>query len=236
VITIRRAVPEDLDYYLKLQAESWGQDMAVKELAAKNRFDVCPGGILIAEEDGQPVGTTTVIRLAGYDFDHPMTWDETTGEGWCDTHRPDGSICFGVDLSVAKGQGGSAVDALMAGCMQLVIEAGTKYCILGGRMPRYARYKRHHPDIDPEEYMRKQVNGRYVDPQVNMYSKVPGLSIVSLIPEYFDDPDSLNYGVLLRWRNPFYKLPFRRLFAKVPVKGYNLWQWVDGWWSNRKTK
>jgi hypothetical protein len=225
VIRIRKATHEDVPAYLALQESSWGTDMAVAERKAKNRFDVYLDGILMAEIDGKPVGTTTIIRLPGYDFDHPLTWDEATGDGWCDTHRPDGTICFGVDLSVAKGEALGVVDALMAGCMQLVVEAGTKYCVLGGRMPGFAKYLAKHPGTTAEEYLwTRNSKGRFFDPQVNMYSKVPRLAVMKLIPDYFDDPESLNNGVLLRWRNPFYRLPGSRFCATLPVRGYNLWQ------------
>lgn len=233
MIKVRKATFDDIPAYLELQRESWGDSMAVQEQKAKERFDRCLDGILMAEVEGKVVGTTTMIRLTDYDFDRPLTWNEATGDGWCSTHDPDGSICFGVDLSVAKDHPNEIVDALMAGCMQLVIEAGVKYCILGGRMPWYHRFAHKYT---PEEYLWKRSRSRYLDPQVNMYSKVPGLRIMKLIPEYFDDPESLNYGVLLRWRNPFYRFPGHSVWSKLPMIGYNQWQKLDRMVQRRRLR
>ncbi len=237
MIKVRQATYDDLPAYLEIQQESWGNEMAVNERKAKDRFNWCLEGILVAEVDGVVVGATTMIRLASYDFAHPLTWDQATGEGWCNTHDPKGSICFGVDLSATKIHPRGTVDALMAGCMQLVIKSGVKYCILGGRMLGYQYYLENNPEapLEPEEYLWMRTdNGRYLDREVNMYSKVPGLRILGLIPDYFDDPASLNYGVLLRWRNPFYRVPGRKLFARVPLLGYDQWQKLDRWWRRHK--
>ncbi len=228
MIRIRSATLADLPFYLELQRSSWGIDMAVAESKAQYRFDTILDRILIAEEDGQPVGTTTITRLSGYDFGNPMSWNKATGDGWCTTHDPNGTVCFGVDLSIKPEYGSKVLDALYAGCGHLVILSGTKYAIFGGRLPGWKRYLERNPGADPETYLwGRTPSGRYLDPQVDMYMKAPGLRVIALIPDYFADDDSQNYGVLLRWRNPFYGLPVRRLWAKLFLIGYALWQRID---------
>ncbi len=55
-----------------------------------------------------------------------------------------------------------------------------------------------------EEYLEaKNARGEPLDPEVRFYKRA-GLKIGKVIPGYFDDPDSLSYGVLLIWENPFY--------------------------------
>jgi len=46
-----------------------------------------------------------------------------------------------------------------------------------------------------------------------------GFEIVEIIPDYMEDSQSLNYGVLIRWANPLYPLTRRApLLAKVVKK------------------
>jgi len=59
---------------------------------------------------------------------------------------------------------------------------------------------------------------RLLDKELNFYNKA-GLNIIKVIPGYMNDIDSLNYGVLLVWKNPFYYIvkifPFlKNIFIK----------------------
>lgn len=101
-------------------------------------------------------------------------------------------------------------------------------------MPAYHRHVEEYPD--PAIYMRTRRGRRYIDPQVQMYSKVPGLKMMSLIPDYFDDPDSLNNGVLWRWHNPFFGLPGRKLWAGLVRVMYRRWQAVEQYQVQNKLK
>ena len=54
-----------------------------------------------------------------------------------------------------------------------------------------------------------------------MYEK-DSLRIVKILPEYFPDPASEDYGVLLYGKNPFYNWPFRKLWicliTHIPIR------------------
>jgi catechol 2,3-dioxygenase-like lactoylglutathione lyase family enzyme len=66
------------------------------------------------------------------------------------------------------------------------------------------------------EFLRaKNEEGKPLDRQVRFYTSVPGLKAVKALPDYFNDPDSLNYGVLLRWRNPLFGLPAPKFWAAI---------------------
>ncbi|MBX4190771.1 hypothetical protein KW794_01655, partial [Candidatus Saccharibacteria bacterium] len=210
-LIVRRATLADLPAYIKIQKIEW-KDLAVAEEQAKSRFHHNLEGILIAQYKEEVVGSVTTMRIENYDTDRPKSWYQVTNHGLCTAHKPKGRVCFGVDLSVATDRAPSGtVDALFVGCMDLVISLGVKYFMLGGRMPKYHLYA---DKMEPEKYLyKKTARGHYLDPQVNLYSRVPFMKIVGLAPDYFKDPDSLNYGVILRWRNPFYRLPFKVVWA-----------------------
>lgn len=199
-LSVRPARMSDFEAYLDIQHVAWG-NMAASEEQVRMRFDVHLEGILVAERGHEVVGTITLVRLASYDADRPLSWNEASGHGWCTSHVPDGPVVFVVDLS-SKG-GVKAGPCLIAAAVDFVSSAGAAALTWGGRMPGFAGYRSDHPEISVDEYLRlKRPDGRYLDWQVRMYSEVfPGVEVVRAVPDYFDDPESENCGVMLRIPN-----------------------------------
>jgi hypothetical protein len=210
---IRQARFEDLDHYASLQAERWSDDNQATRAELESRFATYPKGMLVAEEAGQVVGMVFAMRIAAYNYDQTPSWYEITNDGKCDTHDPNGPIIFGVDLSTSVGVGARAGDQLLVAVARLAIRENIKWCMLGGRLPGYHNYQ---SKMSAAEYLRAtDANGLPLDPQVRFYTSQAGLVAVKVLPDYFEDPDSCDYGVLLRWHNPLYGLPGRRFFAAI---------------------
>lgn len=208
---IRTAQSDDIDGYLEAQRVSWGDDMAADRAKLESRFKTFPEGIVIAEKSGRVIGAVTTIRIQDYDPEAAHSWEEITNNGWCNTHDPDGKVMFGVDMSATDDAPEGIHDDLLVRCMWIIIKNGLKKGVLGGRLPGYHKYADH---MSAEEYLwLKRGDGKFLDPQVRMYDSVPLLRVVKLLPNYFEDPDSLNNGVLLVWKNPFYGLPGRTFWA-----------------------
>ncbi len=69
--------------------------------------------------------------------------------------------------------------------------------------------------MTPQEYIAaKTSSGKCLDPEIWFYLKA-GLQIVKVIPDYFEDPESCNNGVLLAWKNPFHNKPLRWLMSLI---------------------
>jgi hypothetical protein len=212
-IKVRAATPADIDSYLKLQAERWQDDNMATREQLESRYKAYPEGMLVAERAGQIVGMVYAMQISDYDYENPPTWNEITNNGFCDNADPNGAVIFGVDLSTAKGVGHLAGDELLLGIARLVIARGLRTALLGGRMPGYSEYA---GKMSAEEYLRaKDENGLPLDKQVRYYTGIPGLKAIKVLPNYFHDPASLDYGVLLRWTNPLFGLPGPRLWASM---------------------
>lgn len=211
VVVIRSFEIADVGAYLAIQETAWDESMAAAESKLAERFRIFPKGLLVAEHDGVVVGCATFIRISDYDEVIKPSWEDITDNGWCSTHIHDGDILFGVDLSVAKGAPRLTAPMLFMSAMELSMRVGVEAVIWGGRMPRYYKVA---DTMSAEEYLfSKTKTGRYRDPEVQLYSKIPGVEIRGVIPEYFKDFESLNNGVLLRWPNPIARYPFLRPFA-----------------------
>jgi hypothetical protein len=95
--------------------------------------------------------------------------------------------------------------------LEVVMRMGVEGLYWGSRMPRYHRYA---GEMTAEEYVvARNRRGRYLDPEIQLYSKVPGLEILGVVPDYFKDWESGDYGAIVRWPNPIRRYPLLRPFA-----------------------
>lgn len=219
-LVIRTAKHEDVEPYLDAVKRVWPEEMWVDPEKVHTRIRTNPGGQLVVLVDGQFWGMATSIQLDDYDYDNPPSWYDITAQGWCTNHVPGGRTFFGVDLTVLPNAPKGTFDALMVAMGQLAVARGAECFLLGERLPDYHTYA---ATMTPEEYIAaKDESGRHLDRQIGMYQKVPGLKIVKVIPNYIDDPASLDNGLLLRWQNPFRKLPFPKVWAAIFGRLYRL--------------
>lgn len=68
-------------------------------------------------------------------------------------------------------------------------------------------------DITPEDYVREVVAGRRFDNNLSKQLRM-GFQARNLIPNYCDDPRSLNWGVAIVWENPDY-VPDKKIVGRV---------------------
>lgn len=217
MVVIRRAELGDALAYAQVQDQEWDDSMSAVVPKIESRIETFPEGVLVAEHNGAVVGGMTFIRIDRYDVHDASSWEDITDNGWCTTHESKGSVLFGVDLSISRhAPRSTAVLMFMAG-LELTIREGTERLVWGGRMPRYHR---HAPTMSAAEYaVRRTSRGRYMDPEIELYSKVPGVEMVGVVPEYFKDWESMNYGVMFNWNNPVVRFPFLRPLRRQIVAG-----------------
>ena len=75
----------------------------------------------------------------------------------------------------------------------------------------------------------------YVCSNLRGYMSIPGARMVKVVPNYFRDPSSANYGVVLEWDNPLPR-PIRHI---PPVKNYvvrKIRQEIMAEWEQRKQR
>ncbi len=207
----------EIDYlakeFVRINQEVWGtltkEEYLWTEKRVKKHFNTCPHIIYCAFSNGKMMATLTNIFTTEDLLHRNKSWLEKTGDGYLTTHRPEGDVGFGVDLTVTREAPKKLSDKLvLAAIFDGVIGQGLKAVYLGARIPGY----RKNMDMKVEDYVfGKRANGKPLDPELYFYMK-DGFEIVEVIPEYMDDPDSLNYGVLIKWSNPLYRttkaLPF----------------------------
>lgn len=207
VAAIRAATLADIDELLLVEEEAWKNPaQRAPRDALRARIETFPAGVLLAEADGAVWGYVVVQRMRAdvfLDHERELSWDELTGHGLLATHCADGEVLYGVNLAVASSAPAGTQFLLMEAVGKLAIRLNVREILLGGRLPAYHKYQ---DQMSADEYVRLRVRNRPRDPELWMYARA-GLEVVRVLPNYFPDPDSCNFGVLLRWRNPFYGRP-----------------------------
>ena len=220
-ITIRKASIEDIPQILEVEKAAWNEERAATKEMFESRIKTFPEGTLVAMVNRKIVGVIAT-EIVNYDLEkNASTWYEITDNGFITkTHNPKGDTLYGINLSVHPlCQNMGVGRKLMESVGKLAIRYNLKRGILGGRIPNYHKFAN---KIRVEEYVNINKQNRRSDippdPELLFYQKEYwkiGLQVVKIIPNYFKDPESVNFGVLLVWKNPFYNRWYRWIASKL---------------------
>ncbi|NQT30537.1 MAG: hypothetical protein HQ596_08185 [Candidatus Saganbacteria bacterium] len=218
-IIIRGALKSDIDALLRIEKAAWGEKAATQEMLV-SRMMVFPEGFFCATKNGKIQGFA-VNEIINYHKHRKqrLSWANLTDNGFLTkSHDSTGDSLYGVSISVPP----SVSDKNVAKKLyeyggKLAIKYRLKKIYLGSRIPSYLKYA---SKLKVEDYVYgKSSSGRPLDPELALYLKL-GLKIEKIIPDFFDDPESLNYGVIVSWSNAFY--PFTKRSKKLAELVSNL--------------
>lgn len=232
-IKVREGRIDDLEGMLLVEEEAWPKGLRASREMYESRLKTFPQGTFVAEAGGKIEGVVVTEILNSDLINHIRTWDETTDNGYIrNTHNPEGNTIYGVNLSVSSRAQKRVAIALLEAIEKLIIKYNLKQGLLGGRIPGFAKYFKQYcqkknlssvsdnevigykqRDKVAEEYIWTTTShGRALDPEIDFYKK-RDFKPIKLLPGYIEDPQSLNYGVLFLWSNPFYGKPFPRFWS-----------------------
>lgn len=199
-IQVRPMRPDDFESAKRVEQEAWGEQYTQFDREQfEERIRKFSMGNICAVKDGRMVALITMQRVH-YDWEKPWpTWYEATNNGYL-RHDPDGRFIYGVNLAIAQNE-------LLSGAGNLImIQIGTvmmdlnlEGIILGVRPLRYHRFA---DKMTFDEYLYDK-RGKIRDPELGMYCRM-GFSVAKALPDYFEDAESKNYGVLLSMDNPHF--------------------------------
>lgn len=206
-IIIRQASCDEIDILLRIEQAAWQEKAATREMLI-SRMEVFPEGVFCAAKEGRIQGfaVNQIINYAKFDKDG-LSWALLTDNGFMrKSHDYNGDSLYGVSISVPPHvEDKNIALKLYEYGGKLAIKYNLKSIYVGSRIPYYYKYA---DRMSVDEYVySKTTTGRILDPELALYIKM-GLKIEKIIPNFFNDPESLNYGVLVSWANPFY--PFTK--------------------------
>lgn len=224
-VIIRKATHDDISGIQTVELKAWGQDEAATNDQIVSRIEAFPSGNLVAEADGKIVGYASFM-LVDYDkfsANGDRSWYQVTDDGYVTTHDLRGKDLFGVDLSVSSNAPPMTSTLLLVEVARCGIQMGVRKGVLGSRLPLFHKYANNGMTI--EEYVEaKSSSGSPLDPELRFYIR-EGLNMIEIIPDYFEDPLSLNYGVIMEMQNPFYNKPWEfmaKAITHLPVDSIKL--------------
>ncbi|PTL37450.1 GNAT family N-acetyltransferase [Alkalicoccus saliphilus] len=201
-IYVRPYTPEDYDELLLIQKEAFPppfpEDLWWSREHIQSHAEVFPEGAMIAFDGKEPAGSATALITTL--TSEPHTWEEAADDGYIrKSHDPKGDTLYGIDVCVRpsfRGRGVAA--ALYEERKKLVQKLGLRRYAAGCRIPGFSRLA---DSIDVETYVRQVEKEELHDPVLTFMLK-QGLIIHQIIPDYLEDEESRNYGVIVVWENP----------------------------------
>ncbi len=217
-VEIFQLTMEDLDSLCKVEEEAWGKEMCANRSMLESRLKHFSEGMIGARREGVLLGYVGVMMINSAVCDKDFTWMGITDGGYIrSTHNPEGDCLYGVSLSVTPSAPKGLAVRLLKAAGKLSVRKSLKGILFGCRIPLYHKHAKRMP---VQEYINaKSTTGRIIDPELSLYRAVNCLP-VRVIPNYFEDPESLNYGVLVFFENPLYPLQKREFpffFKNVTV-------------------
>lgn len=198
-VTVRPYTLADYQALLQIQKEAFPppfpSELWWQEAHIQSHVDTFPEGALLAEVNGVAAGSATSL-LVDYDGkDH--TWDEISDLGFIlHSHKPSGDSLYGIDLCVRPSMRGQGVaQALYEARKQTVRDFKLKRFIAACRIPGYHH---HAEELSVQEYV-QSVQMETLKDQVLTFMLKQGLNPISILPNYVEDTESLDYAVLVEW-------------------------------------
>ena len=183
---------------LTLPKYIWTEEIIMKQ------FNYCPELIyVVLDMETLDVAASTTMLCTTLDCAmHCSSWEEMSGYRTLSTHNPKGDTLFGVDLTVAPQYQtlGLASKLINIAFLASAVGNGKKGILLGARVPAYQKYAAKR-SIE-EHVFGTEPHHKTKDPQIKLYMS-EGFRPLRIIPNYMDDEESLNYGVLMMLDNPF---------------------------------
>ncbi len=205
VIT-RKATEADIPALVELNRVSYptlAEDNVVWRGAhLRSHQRMFPEGQIVAVVGGKIVGAcASLIVDMGANPLRLHTWAGITDSGYFTNHDPHGDTLYGADVYVhpdARGLGVGA--ALYEARRQLCRKLNLRRILSGGRL---WNYREHAEKFGAEEYAHRVAAGELRDLTLSFQIR-EGFVLRGVIPNYLNDPHSLNYASLIEWLNPDY--------------------------------
>jgi radical SAM enzyme (TIGR01210 family) len=220
-VYVRSVIEQDIDEIMEIERKVWPEEMWVSKDMLSARIKTFPEGFLCVVKNGKMLGFVCSEIIYYKDTKKKgFNWYSLTDNGYIlKSHNPCGDTLYGIDLSILPQNSIIGAAKLLEGLGKLIIKKRLKRSVFGARIPRYYKYA---DKIPPKKYVfTRNKKGAFLDPELAFYQTL-GMYPVRIIDDYFSDDNSLNYGVLVTWKNPYYKLtkffPFlANLLSKILI-------------------
>lgn len=157
-------------------------------------LQIFPEGQIVVLHGPHVVAGSSSIRHCFPQGNHRFL--DISAQLWLDTHQPDGDWLYGMDLGVHPDYRGRGIArAIYQARRDLCLRLGLRGQVIVGMLNGYAAFSE---KMSVEEYFAALLRGELSDPTLSTQMRV-GFEPLRLMPDYLDDPQCGNAGVLMRW-------------------------------------
>ncbi|RSD28207.1 GNAT family N-acetyltransferase [Mesobacillus subterraneus] len=201
---IRNYTKKDFDDLIQVQREAFPppfpEDLLWNNEQLTNHVTLFPEGALCVEVDGKVAGSITGLIVKLNDGDEEHSWADITDNGYIRNHDPDGNTLYIVDICISPVYRKLGLGKwMMQSMFETVVHLGLDRLLGGGRMPGYHL---HSEEMSIDQYAEKVLSGELRDPVMSFLLRC-GRTPVKPASNYLEDEESLNFAMLMEWRNPF---------------------------------
>lgn len=186
-------------------------------------IDKFPEGQIGIKIDNELAGCALTIIVDYSEFDDAHTYSEITGNYTFNTHRPNGTKLYGIDVFIgSKFRGLRLGRRLYDYRKELCEKLNLKGIIFGGRIPKYHQYA---SEMSPREYIDKVKKKEIHDPVLD-FQLSNDFHPVRVLKGYLEgDKESQEYAVLLEWDNVYYEKKSTKVAENKTTVRLGLIQW-----------
>jgi predicted amidohydrolase len=194
-----------------------------KEHHIRTLIEKFPQGQVGIKVDNELAGCALSIIVDYSKFDDRHTYNEITGFYTFNTHTPDGTKLYGIDVFISpKFRGLRLGRRLYDYRKELCEKLNLKGIVFGGRIPNYHKYS---SEMSPREYIEKVRNKEIHDPVLD-FQLSNDFHPVRVLKGYLDnDKESQEFAVLLEWDNVYYEKKSNKAAIKKTIVRLGLIQW-----------
>jgi hypothetical protein len=192
----RKASYYDIECIYELE-KCVGNDNALSKSMLIVRIETFPVGQLVGVDPlNNIVGYAGFFRTGRYNG-NATSWYDLTSYGYIHgAHRNDGDYMFGMNLTGHPECPGVGLK-LHADAFHYMMQNNLRGIYFSSRVPGFSRAR---GKYSIEEWVYGD-NYQSKDPEVRYYQKI-GYKIFKVIPDFIEDEESCNYGVLMLLENP----------------------------------
>lgn len=211
---IRGLSREDLPQIMAVERSAWESEWQATEDKFAARIKTFPEGIIGIFSQKQLVGMSSSMifdfslkELPG--FQKP--WEETTGDGYINTHNPHGNALYIVSVAVHEDSQSQGLGRkLVMAQKELARRKKLDLVVLGARLPGFREYltKKYPKQLPISKELKKEANtylfskrddGKPLDPEIRFYHSYCDFRLGKLIADFGPDEASCNFGFLIFW-------------------------------------
>ncbi|MFN7172169.1 MAG: GNAT family N-acetyltransferase [Fimbriimonadaceae bacterium] len=194
--------PDDIPFIIKVQPLAFPPPFPVDELwsasALEQLLKLFPEGQAVAELDGERAGSSTSLLMGDDSWQLGEDWLNMVGKNFSNFDR-NGNTLFGMDIAVHPDFRRHGVGAaLYRKRFELAETTGVLRYGTVCRIPDFSDWAKENGD-DVERYVSLVVHGDIVDRTLTPLLKMK-LKVNRIKPNYYNDVESLGYGVELERR------------------------------------